>query len=180
MIFEQIMEKLKPLNNRYLHLSSAMFELEQAIGIVTKDREPLHHVIEIGHYQGLSTAVLTHFCDRVFTFDTCLRNQEYVWDILGVRDKINLFISTREFIENEINYYFLTEWKNREIVTDFNFAFVDGDHSYEGIKRDFELVKFCKRVLLHDYKISPYPYTFCNEIGAKQVGNLNFAYWEED
>jgi hypothetical protein len=172
------METLKPLNNSYIYLSSAMAELQQAIEIVTKDKEPLKHVIEIGHYQGISTAILTHFADRVFTFDTCHRNQEYVWELLGVRDKINMFVSTPEFIDYEINHYFNVEWKNKKIKTYFNFAFVDGDHTYEGIKHDFELVKFTGRVLFHDYAISPYPYTFCKEIGAKQVGDLNFAYWE--
>ena len=179
MIYDNIKEILKPYNNRYLFTSSAVSEIEQAIEIVTKDKEPIKNVIEIGHYQGLSTAVLTYFADRVFTFDTCHRNQEFVWNTLGVREKIQMFVSTPEFIDYEINHYFNVEWVNRNIERNFNFAFIDGDHTYEGVKHDFEMVKFTGRILLHDYAISPYVRNFGNEIGAKQVGDLNFAYWEE-
>jgi hypothetical protein len=33
----------------------------------------------------------------------------------------------------------------------FDFAFIDGDHTFEGVKNDFSLVSKCGRVLFHDY-----------------------------
>jgi len=177
MIYEEMREKLRNSKcHPYLSLQSSCATLEKAVNIVTD--KPLNCVIEIGTYQGLSTAILARLSDRVFTFDICHRNCEYVWDILGIRDRIQMFVSTREFIEYEINFYFRTDWVKQNTVVPFNFAFIDGDHTYEGIKADFELVKFTKRVLFHDYAIAPEVQAFCKEIGAKQVEDLNFAYWE--
>jgi hypothetical protein len=175
-IADYITGVLRKTGNGYLRLQSAYGDLEQALDIVIK--EPIVHAIEIGNYQGLSTAVLAKYAKRVFTFDVCTRNQEYNWNILGVRDKINMFIGPQELIDYEINYYFKIEWPKGNVKTNFNFAFIDGDHTYEGIKHDFKMLKFTKRILFHDYAIGPYVLNFCNEIGAKQVGELNFAYWE--
>jgi hypothetical protein len=65
------------------------------------------------------------------------------------------------------------------VPLDFNFALIDGWHEYFSVKKDFEMVKFCGRVLFHDYGLCPGVYDFCNEIGAKPISDSkNFAYWE--
>lgn len=130
-------------------------------------------VIEIGTHNGLSTAVLTHYSRRVFTFDIALRNAEFVWNLLGVRNKISSYVSSYpDAIRSEIEYI-KRDWKD----INFNFAFIDGSHEYYGVKNDFEMVKFCGKVLLHDYDIGNDIRALCNEIGAERIGH-NIAYWE--
>lgn len=135
-------------------------------------------VIEIGTHNGLSSALMSFYAKRVFTFDIALRNSEFIWHELGIRNKIRSFVGSKDQIEYEIAYI-QKEWSFREVPFEPNFAFVDGGHEYYDIMHDFNLVKFCGRVLFHDYNCCLGVKVFCNEIGAKPIGeSQHFAYWE--
>jgi predicted O-methyltransferase YrrM len=180
MIYLDLTNKLDKLNKTNLYLASSVGLLEMALNIILKEEEEIQDMIEIGTYNGLSSAIFSYYSKRIFTFDICQRNADHVWNLLGVRNNINSFVSTQENIDVEINYFIRELMYKYDNTTNFNFAFVDGAHDKGHIQHDFELVKFCKRVLFHDYNIAPDVNAFCDEIGAKQVGTLPFAYWEEE
>jgi hypothetical protein len=174
---DRINKLLNRIDKRFYYLSSAYCNLDEAIKYLNI---PISEAIEIGTFNGFSTAILTQYARKVFTFDVCQRNEEFIWNELRVRDKIHAFVSTNEMIEWEINFFFKSDWKQHKVDCNFNFAFIDGSHDYDMVKRDFELVKFCKKVLFHDYNIAPDVNKFCKEIGAKQLPILSYAYWEEN
>lgn len=124
-------------------------------------------IVEIGTRYGISAAVLTSTC-KVYTFDIEYYSEtEYVWNELNVKKDINYFVVNNR---KEI----------RKILkkVKFDFAFVDGNHTYKDVKADFELVKHCGRVLFHDnFKGFPEIAKFCREIGCKKIGR--FGYWEK-
>jgi len=47
----------------------------------------------------------------------------------------------------------------------FDFVFIDGGHSYETVKHDYEKVKGSKLIFFDDYNLEPVR-KFCDEIGA--------------
>jgi hypothetical protein len=66
---------------------------------------------------------------------------------------------------------------------DFDFVFIDGDHSFKGVRYDFELVKKCGRVLFHDYDRAPGKDApvrdFIDTIKeGKMRTTKDYAYWE--
>jgi predicted O-methyltransferase YrrM len=136
-------------------------------------REFFEHVkiktaVEIGTYQGISAAYLAKFAKNVFTFDVVNYRKKYtVWKDLGVEERIQYkTIKNRDDIREVLNRI---KW---------DFAFVDGRHTYEDVKADFEMVKSCGKVLFHDVaKRKKYGFRdFVKEIGAKIEGNI--AYWQ--
>jgi hypothetical protein len=172
---EFIDKKLDEIGCGLLIFSSGYHELIPAL---EKLNPIIDNVIEIGTHNGLSSSVLTGWANRVFTFDINVRNNEFVWNILGVRNKISSFSGNREELEWEINYI-QESWKEQGLNIIFDFAFIDGNHDYEWVKRDFELVKFTKRVLFHDCDICPGVRGLINEIGAITI-SPNIGYWEEN
>lgn len=124
-------------------------------------------IVEIGTRYGISAAILASI-GKVYTFDIEYYSEtEHVWNELNVKKNIHYFIV-----------------KNRKEIRKilkkikFDFAFVDGNHTYKDVKADFELVKCCERVLLHDnFKGFPEIAKFCREIGCKKIGR--FGYWEK-
>jgi hypothetical protein len=175
MLHKEISKRLLYNGCDLYFLSSSYNELEEAIKQTVKT--PIDFMIEIGTHNGLSSAIFTHFAKRVFTFDVALRNQEFVWGLLGVRNKISSMVSTRDNLEWELNYIKTNNfWKEKDC--NFNFAFIDGSHEYYMVSRDFELTQHTGRVLFHDYKTSPGVHAFCDEIGATPLDSVNFAYWE--
>ena len=57
----------------------------------------------------------------------------------------------------------------------FDFSFIDGDHSYEGVKNDFELViNKSKHVAFHDICFSPGVIKFWNEVKEKYKSEFEF------
>jgi SAM-dependent methyltransferase len=129
------------------------------------------HILEIGTFRGPSTALLAHYADHVTTIDI----QPYyesvpVWVYFGVGHKIQAVIVDGNDSKAEL------------IGTlDFDFAFVDADHMYEGAKLDFNLVKKCGRVLFHDYGDPRFGITkLVDELPRTEVTiDAPFAYWEK-
>ena len=171
-MIEHIKKTLNENGCERLAPSSSYVELDE----VLKDMGKFDDVIEIGTHNGLSAAVLTQYCRRVFTFDICCRNGDMVWDMLGVRDKISLFVGTPEMIETEIKYI-QEEWNLRKVPLNFNLAFVDGGHHEWEVWHDFEMVKFTGKVLFHDYYTVADCKRVCDKIGAKPISK-NIALWE--
>lgn len=146
--------------------------------------------VEIGTYKGVSTAYIAQFANKVYTFDIRDYPEKYkVWEDLKVKDKICYYTIKGK------NENFLGEFepeRNRLNIKNilgnikFDFAFIDGEHNYKAVKDDFEMVKKCGRVLLHDAnhpnvdKQEGYKgiNRFAKEIGALFIGNI--AYWEEN
>jgi len=170
---QYIQERLKELGCNILVLSSAYQDLEEAL---KKLNPKIEGAIEIGTHNGLSAAILTNWAQRVYTFDISLRNSEFIWNLLGVRNKISSFVGNREELQWEVNYI-VQNWQDVGINVNFNIAHVDGCHDYEWVKKDFELVKFTGRVLFHDYDLIPGVRQFCDEIGAVSLSK-NMGYWE--
>lgn len=131
-----------------------------------KDIE-IGHAIEIGTWRGVSTAILAHYADKVTTVDIKYYDiAPHVWLWAGVKGKITYYVAEN----NKLKRKLLEE-------TGFDFAFIDGDHSYEGVKYDFECVKKCGRVLFHDYTENcPGIIKFVDELEGVEK-NDPFALW---
>lgn len=149
-------------------------------------KQRIHRAIEIGTFRGITSAVMSQYCYELITID--LRYGQYedykkkfdwcdtpyrqeVWDELGIDNIIQIQINDNVDKQDIINN------------TIFDFCFIDGDHSYEGVRDDFEMVKHCGRVLFHDYdkaegKACPVR-DFINTIDyGKLETTKDYAYWE--
>lgn len=104
-------------------------------------------VLEIGTYRGCSSAEIAQHVGRVVTIDLKRGrleqngeafDREAFWQSLGV---------------SNIELVLVTDDAEKKAVVDrleFDLAFIDGAHDAAGVRLDFELVKRCGRVLLHD------------------------------
>ena len=102
---------------------------------------PIKCAIETGTYKGTATALLAHYADKVVTID----KHNYI-------DKYNFWMEYDVY--RKIDSYMIENEKDKsDLISkiDFDFAFLDGDHSLKGVRSDFDLVKKCGRVLFHDY-----------------------------
>jgi len=140
-------------------------------------------VVEIGTYKGISSAYMAQFAKKVFTFDIRDYKEKYkLWQELGIENKI--FYYTIKGKNENFEGKFQSS-KNKVNIEDvinsirFDFAFIDGEHTYEDVKRDFELVKHCGKVLFHDVAKKSFTGVrkFVDEIGAEVTGNI--GYWHK-
>ena len=135
--------------------------------------------VDIGTCNGIATAYIAQFANKVYTFDIKERPVMHkVWDDLEVRDKI---------------YFYVIKGRDDNLSKDkraidmggvldninFDFAFVDDGHSENDLEEDFKLVQRCGKVLFHDASKIYYPhiYKFMRRIGAKQLHDW-LGYWE--
>ena len=105
--------------------------------------------VEIGTYRGCATAEIAQYCDQVVTMDLVdgkleLIDNDYKWDRYAFWRSLN--------VNNVVFCSILNNEEKRVLLeeTEFDFAFIDGDHTRAGIELDFELVKKCGHVLFHD------------------------------
>lgn len=137
-------------------------------------------ILEIGTYKGVSAALLSQYCDQLITIDLGHGRLEEtdpgwsraaLWDYLGCKN---------------IKLVLLESPDDKTLIVEnlkFDFAFIDGAHSYDGVREDFALVNQCGRVLFHDYDDSGVPeknyvYDFVNTLpeGVQVFDNI-FALW---
>ena len=155
-------------NSKDGELSEERISVEERFRSILKSI-PYNTCIEIGTWRGSSTPLLAHYAKKsVVAIDIYNYPEPHmVWPYFGVKDKIKHVICK----SNE-------EKANIIRRTNFEFAFLDGLHSYEGVKFDFECVKKCGVVLFHDYEIMDGVTYFVNELDPKEVRILEpFAIW---
>jgi predicted O-methyltransferase YrrM len=125
-------------------------------------------VVEIGTYQGISAAYMAGFAKNIFTFDIRNYRKKYeIWQDLGVAKKIHYkTIKSRDDI--------------KEILDTINFdtVFIDGKHTYEDVKKDYELIKLYKsKIIIFDDVAKRKGYgvrDFVKEVGANIEGNIAY------
>ena len=129
--------------------------------------------VEIGTLYGVTTALLAHYSQEVVTIDiNYQQTASYVSHYFGVNEKIRAFIVANDDEKRELLSQF-----------DFDFAFIDAMHTYEGVKVDFECVEKCGKVLFHDYGLSNHPgiTKFVDELPKEDIFMFGpFAFWERD
>lgn len=140
---------------------------------------PRCHALEIGTYRGLGTAALALFADSVVTVDLAhgkLEAAGEAWDRSALWRALEL--------ENIRSVVVRDDEEKRALVEslDFDFAFVDGEHTTAGVALDFELVKRCGRVMFHDYDWSPREkrndvYHFVSNLDGNLAVHDIFALW---
>ena len=99
-------------------------------------------LLETGTFKGISTTLWAEHCETVITVDIAPRPEAFeLWEKAGVSDKI-------------ASVKVLNDTAKKALIRQlsFDFAFIDGDHSGEGVRFDFECVKTASAVMFHDYK----------------------------
>lgn len=105
------------------------------------DRMKPKILLEIGTANGISALICSFHAEKVITIDiNRFPMAETYWFTFRQRDSIDSYV-----VDDDRDKARLIE------SLDFDCAFIDGDHSYEGVELDFGLVRECGTVLFHDY-----------------------------
>jgi predicted O-methyltransferase YrrM len=118
--------------------------------------------IEIGTYQGVSTAIMAEYCKKVYAVDIIdlpLRNE--IFDFLNIKN-VDFYKCEKDFSDKEKHIKNIL--KNEKV----DLAFIDGDHWGEALKQEWDLLKEVKTVIIHDYEEAfPIVKKFCDSIDKK-------------
>lgn len=120
---------------------------------ILNERGPFDNILEIGCYSGGSTHSLSHFTKKMITLDW---NNPARFDITKFNYLNYNYIGGDSHNENNIKQ--AKDFLNNESIHLF---FCDGDHSYAGVKADFENFKDLYKkdytiVVFHDIYDSQY------------------------
>lgn len=162
------------IGNAILHFVKCILGLDQphsqttraeqaAIAKYSKDAQA---AIEIGVYEGVNTAIIASSINaigKLYAIDPFFKGK------LGIcyHEKIARKHAKAAGVFNKINFIakFSFDAAN-DIPNNIDFIFVDGDHSLEGIKKDWELyagkVKSGGIIALHDTSIPSHDSTVAN------------------
>jgi predicted O-methyltransferase YrrM len=137
---EQLLEKIRGV--MVPHSEGSIMKGSAAAGLIQRlDGMYFERILEIGTCRGVGAAVLSCFADTVVTIDIVGRG-EVPW-IMALADA-----------EHRIIPVVTTEAGKQRLVRAlrFDMCFIDGNHKYDWVKADFELVRsLCKQILFHDY-----------------------------
>ena len=133
--------------------------------------------VELGTFYGATATVLASMTrDWVFTFDVVSHKDE----ILEIKKAFNYYLDDMFcpiFWEIVYGATPRVEIAKSLKTVNFDFSFVDTIHTYDEVKADFELVKSCGRVLIHDVHMEEVG-QFLKDIKGTRVSNA-LGYWEK-
>ena len=151
-----------------------------AIARYMKDKN-INCALEIGTWNGLPSACMAQYADKVITIDIYDRPEKYdLWKWLGIDDKI-------------VFYLVRTEAEKEDLIKNikFDFCLMDGAHNWYTYS-DWMMVRKCGKVLFHEYWDKQKPvWDLVNSLPKNEVslfdieGELDelkqkeFAYWEK-
>ncbi len=119
------------------------------------------NILEIGCYDGGSSWYLNHFAKKMITIDN---NNPCRFNPLDLGEGYT-YISSDSHDPKMTKYFSMNDW---------DFVFIDGDHSFEGVKADFQnILPFLKKgtpVAFHDIVISDFHHNHGCYVGE---------FWEE-
>jgi len=172
----EVEKKLNEINRPDLIESTAL-QAGSVLSVFTEELVPkVEGIIEIGTFYGIGTVALAMVGKVVYTYDIAYRDAELIWNLFGVRNKIRCCVAPQWQIDADIKFI-VRKWQSK---LNFNFAFVDGNHTYESVKHDFGLVKFCGRVLFDNVNMPELRRFVIDEIGGRFVDKGKIlGYWEE-
>ena len=174
--YTEIMKKLNEIGRPDLIAESAVRRDDFLVSFVKKLEPKVANIIEIGTYNGFSALTLASIGKIVYTYDVAYRGAEFVWNLFGMEKKIRCCVAPQWQIDFEIKNTIVKCWKDK---FNFNFAFIDGEHTEKAVRHDFELVKFCGRVLFDNANFPELKRFVIDEIGGKVEGvNSVWGYWE--
>ncbi len=167
-------EKEKVLReNPYLRKGEHLF----LMGIVSQ-LKPNSDILEIGTFKGQTSIFIAKLRKdiNIITID----NHEGIPEegFYSSKDEVDSSIK-RNNLSSQIKH---KEISSQEFLPEkkFDLIFIDGDHSYEGVKFDFEKFKHYLKedgtIIIHDCKYIPGVTKFCSELNIKNqiIGNSIF------
>lgn len=129
------------------------------------------NILEIGAYDGGSSFYLSNFAKKMTTIDMnnpCrFDHSEFKCDYI--------YVGGDSHHPDQISHFDRSSWDHEDKEAfQWDFAFIDGDHSFEGVKADFyNVLPYLKKgtpVAFHDIVISDFHHTHGCYVGE---------FWEE-
>jgi hypothetical protein len=172
-------------------LSKSALSIRDGDEVIRSFIEPLKcdTILEIGTYRGIGSLYMSQFCRKLYTIDLVDGLLEYQIKKGIVKDKLPVRHQLWEMFKRDNIFFMPVKCNNSKIRVikklDFDICFIDGGHSFEDAKLDFELVKHCGKVLFHDYDFSNLPkrdgvWNFVNTLPKEQLTVRDiFALWED-
>lgn len=122
-------------------------------------------IVEIGTNYGIGSIVMA-----LALKENNLKGYIYTYDISKECLKMAYAQYIQMDVQNYINFNLGTSNKVRELKAHFDLAFVDGDHTYEGVKKDFENLKnISDYIVFHDTDICGGVKKFTDELEGEKV-----------
>jgi len=123
-------------------------------------------IVEIGTNTGVSAIAMAlamkenDIKGNILTFDISSQYKE---------------IADKQIKALDLTDYITTHLGNSTHVTKMNYdlGFIDGDHTYDGVKKDFEILKhLCQYIIFHDTKVCEGVAQFIQELNQEQLINI--------
>lgn len=117
-------------------------------------------IIEVGSYKGRSTACIAEVAKLVYSIDTHKAlddGQEQLKEGMVNLETGDKFTTWKEFRHNTGSYTNIIPFCNKltywaDILPKVDVAFIDGDHTPQGVKGDIDLLRGkAKLFIFHDY-----------------------------
>lgn len=148
---KQELEDIWQISKDKFKIQQIQEEWEWMIGQTIGDWTNRKNILEIGCYDGGSSYYLSNFAKRMVTMDW---HDPARFDTLEMKAQDYIYVGGDSHKPENLNKAIKT------FDEPFSFAFIDGDHSYEGVKADFEnvipyLPSGCP-VVFHDIVISDF------------------------
>jgi hypothetical protein len=103
--------------------------------------------VEIGTFRGMSSVVMAHFCRTLISMDVAIHSDlPRVLEVVRLMDPdVHARMCCLKVPDNDAKVALLSR-------LDFDFAFIDGQHSEGQTALDFAMVRKCGEVLVHDVR----------------------------